>query len=128
MEEQKKKEEAEAKKKKEELEKKKAEREEAEETARQVAKRERYQQLLQKNPDPTRRVFQFHMKAMKLEYMATEAASGLSLKIVLGGDYQEREEPGKGLVKRGKKGPVFKTPTTPKLQVQVIIAITMEME
>lgn len=115
MEEQKKKDEEVAKKKKEELEKKRAEREEAEESARQVAKRERYQQLLQKNPDPTRRVFQFHMKAIKVEYLAQEPTSGLFLKIILGGDYQEREEPGKGLVKRGKKGPVFKTPPAPKL-------------
>ena len=115
MEEQKKKEEAEAKKKKEDLEKKKQERAEAEETARQAAKRERYQQLLQKNPDPTRRVFQLHMKAMKLEYLAPDPSPGLFLKITLGGNYQEREEPGKGLVKRGRKGPVFKTPPAPKL-------------
>ena len=115
MAEQKKKEEEEAKKKKEDLEKKKQERAEAEETARQAAKRERYQQLLQKNPDPTRRVFQFHMKAMKLDYLAPDPSPGLFLKITLGGNYQEREEPGKGLVKRGRKGPVFKTPPAPKL-------------
>ena len=115
MEEQKKKEEDAARQKKAEIEKAKADRMEAEETARQAAKRERYQQLLQKNPDPTRRVFQFHMKAMKLEYLSGESTAGLFLRVTLGGDYSEREEPGKGLVKKGKKGPVFKTAAAPKL-------------
>jgi hypothetical protein len=90
MEEQKKKEEAAAKAKKEELEKQKAEREEAQETARQAAKRERYQQLLQKNPDATRRVFQFSMKAMKLDLLSPESTSGLFLKVTLGGNYVVR--------------------------------------
>ena len=114
-EEQKKKELEEAKKKKEELERKKVERAEQEETARMAAKRERYQQLLQKNPDPTRRVFQFHMKAIKVEYLAQDPTAGLFLKTTLGGDYSEREEPGKGLVRKGKKGQQFQTSKAGKL-------------
>ena len=99
----------EARKKKEELERKKIERREQEETQRMAAKRERYQQLLQKNPDPTRRVFQFYMKAIKLDYLQSDPINGLFFKVTLGGDYQEREEPGKGLVRKGKKGQQFQT-------------------
>ena len=111
------KEEAEAKKKKEEIERQRANREEVEESNRMAAKREKYQRLLQKNPDTTRRVFQFRMKAIKLEALGQEKIPGLSLKITLGGDFQEREEPGKGLVKKGKKGAQFKTGQAPKLDI-----------
>jgi hypothetical protein len=114
--EQKKKDLEEARKKKEDLEKAKVERQEQEETARMAAKRERYQQLLQKNPDPTRRVFQFLMKAIKLDYLSSEPSAGLFLRVTLGGDYSEREEPGKGLVRKGKRGQQFKTAPAPKLE------------
>ena len=81
-----------------------------------AAKRERYQQLLQKNPDPTKRVFQFHMKAIKVENLTPDALAGSFLRITLGGDYREREEVGKGLVKKGTRaGKQFKTTQTGKL-------------
>ena len=104
------------KKKKEEAEAAKAQKVEAEESARLAAKRERYQQLLQKNPDPTRRVFQMHMKAIKVENTGTDPVGSLQLKVTLGGDYSEREEPGKVLFKRGNRGAIFKTSSAPKLQ------------
>ena len=74
--------------------------EEQAESARQAAKREKYQQLLQQHTDPTRRVFQMHMKAIKVENLSEETVpAGLYLKFTVGGDYSEKEEPGKGLVR-----------------------------
>ena len=96
--EQKNKELAEAKKKRDDIEKEKGNREEAKESSRLAAKREKYQRLLQKNPDTTKRVFQFRMKAIKLEALTQERLSSY-LRIMVGGDYTEREVPGKGLVK-----------------------------
>ena len=102
--------EAENKKLKEEQETKK---EEQEETARQAQKRQRYQELLQKNLDPTRRVFQMRMKAIKVENLSETTLSSAFLKVTLGGDYTEREEPGKGLVRKGTKGQVLALQTHP---------------
>uniref|UniRef100_A0A7S2CR31 C2 domain-containing protein n=1 Tax=Haptolina brevifila TaxID=156173 RepID=A0A7S2CR31_9EUKA len=56
------------------------------------------------------------MKAIKFQYISMEPSSGLYLKVTLGGDYSEREEPGKGLVKKGKRGLQFKTSSSPKLR------------
>ena len=91
--EQKNKELAEAKKKRDDIEKEKGNREEAKESSRLAAKREKYQRLLQKNPDTTKRVFQFRMKAIKLEALTQERLSSY-LRIMVGGDYTEREVPG----------------------------------
>lgn len=91
--EQKNKELAEAKKKRDDVEKEKGNREEAKESSRLAAKREKYQRLLQKNPDTTKRVFQFRMKAIKLEALTQERLSSY-LRIMVGGDYTEREVPG----------------------------------
>jgi len=90
--EQKNKELAEAKKKRDDIEKEKGNREEAKESSRLAAKREKYQRLLQKNPDTTKRVFQFRMKAIKLEALTQERLSSY-LRIMVGGDYTERECP-----------------------------------
>ena len=109
------KEEAQLKARKKEREATKKEREETEESKRMLEKVERKQKLLQKNPDDTRRVFQFRMKAIKLESLHTDGAvSGLFLRVTLGGDYQEREEPGKGLVRKGTRGRQFTTATQTK--------------
>ena len=85
-------------------------REEKEESKRMLDKQERRQEMLKKHPDNTRRVFQFRMKAIKLESLYQDGAvSGLFLRVTLGGDYQEREEPGKGLVRKGTRGRQFTT-------------------
>ena len=49
---------------------------------------------------------------MKITNLSGMQQSGLFLKVTLGGDYEEREEPGKGLVKKGKKGQVRARPST----------------
>ena len=55
------------------------------------------------------RVFKMEMRAIKVENVSGAALDGLQLIMELGGDYEEREVPGKGLVCSGKHGTVFKT-------------------
>eukprot|EP00966_Prymnesium_polylepis_P222841 5155221-Prymnesium_polylepis.1 len=54
-----------------------------------------------------------HMKAMKLENLGENALQGAFLRVTLGGDYTEREEPGKGMVRKGTKGQVLPTRPAP---------------
>jgi len=89
---------------------------EQEETQREKEKKQRQQELLQKNLDPSRRVFQMHMKAIKLENLGEKPLLSTFLRVTLGGDYSEREEPGKGIVRKGTKGQVFHTHRASKLK------------
>ena len=113
-------EEKEAAKRREQKKKKKEEEgeriEKAEAAKRIKEKNERQQALLKKNLDPSPRVFQLNMKAMKLVNKSGTDQSGVFLKVTLGGDYEEREEPGKGLVKKGKKGQIFCTAPSGKVE------------
>ena len=87
-----------------------------EEDKRLREKRERRQELLRRNLDGSTRVFQMNMKAMKLKNVTEEALSGMSLRLTLGGNYAEREEPGKGLVRSGKHGAIFRTSASGKIE------------
>ena len=53
---------------------------------------------------------------MKIENKSGKQQRGLFLKVTLGGDYEEREEPGKGLVKKGKKGQIFTTAPSARVE------------
>ena len=86
------------------------------ENSRLKEKQERQQQLLKQKIDPSTRVFQLNMKAMKITNHSGSPMNGLFLKMTLGGDYEEKEEPGKGLVKKGTKGQVFTTSASAKVE------------
>jgi hypothetical protein len=86
------------------------------ENSRLEEKRERQQQLLKQVIDPSTRVFQLNMKAMKITNHSGSQMNGLFIKVTLGGDYEEKEEPGKGLVKKGTKGQVFTTSASAKVE------------
>ena len=76
-------EESETKKRKEETDRKKVEREEVEENQRLQAKKEKYQRLLQKAPDLSKRVFQFRMRAIKFQSLSQDPLPGLYLKVYI---------------------------------------------
>ena len=86
------------------------------ENSRLEEKRERQQELLKQVIDPSTRVFQLNMKAMKITNHSGSQMNGLFIKVTLGGDYEEKEEPGKGLVKKGIKGQVFTTAASAKVE------------
>ena len=90
--------------------------EQQQENSRLEEKRERQQELLKQVIDPSTRVFQLNMKAMKITNHSGSQQSGLFIKVKLGGDYEEKEEPGKGLVKKGTKGQVFTTAASAKIE------------
>ena len=90
--------------------------EKQQENSRLKEKQERQQQLLKQKIDPSTRVFQLNMKAMKITNHSGSPMNGLFLKMTLGGDYEEKEEAGKGLVKKGTKGQVFTTSASAKVE------------
>ena len=56
------------------------------------------------------------LEAMKITNHSGSPMNGLFLKMTLGGDYEEKEEAGKGLVKKGTKGQVFTTSASAKVE------------
>ena len=77
------------------------------------------QALLQKNLDDSTRVFQLRMRAIKVDNVSSAPLSGLFIRVTVGGDYEEVEMPGKGLVKRGRAGQSLRTTPISKLEVGV---------
>ena len=81
------------------------------------ARRVRQQELLRRPPDPTRRVFQAMLHSIEVTNMGEDELGPFDLRLTLGGDFRKVEEPGVGLVTRGRRGKQLRTSPCVRLRM-----------